>query len=385
MPRGAVTKGTIKLRDFFAHFKGEPHQLAAVEQLQAALPPQLLQSNAQWVETFRAAPKTKPPLITPNTWDGVSKAAQQAGARYPELVAAQWALESGWGKHTSGTHNYFGLKGPGTKTKTQEVVNGKTITITSEFLDFASLDTCVEYLVDRWHRDWMDYKGVNNALTREEAARSLVAQGYATDPAYADKLIALMAQQAPLKVKLQQQQPGTVLKVPYFNQRDSLMPELAMRMCFSSSCAMMLAALKPGSIDGPAADDQYLKRVLRYGDTTDAAAQLKALASYGIKARLAQNASWATLEQQLHKGIPVPCGFLHHGSVSKPSGGGHWLCVIGITAKAIIAHDPFGEMDVVNGTYLNAKGKEVAYSKANWGPRWMVDGPSTGWAILAQP
>jgi len=48
-----------------------------------------------------------------NTWEGVMQAAKAAGAKYPELVAAQWALESGWGKHTSGRHNYFGLKGEG--------------------------------------------------------------------------------------------------------------------------------------------------------------------------------------------------------------------------------------------------------------------------------
>jgi hypothetical protein len=98
-----------------------------------------------------------------------------------------------------------------------------------------------------------------------------------------------------------------------------------------------------------------------------------------------QNASFATLEQQLRLGRPVACGFLHHGTVSAPSGGGHWLTVIGCTDKAVIVNDPWGEMDLVNGTYVNSKGAGIAYSKANWGPRWMVEGPSTGWAILAQP
>ena len=244
MPRGVVTKGLIKLRDFFAHFKGEPHQLAAIEQLQAAMPQSLLQADTAWVETYRAAPRAKDPLIP--------------------------------------------------------------------------------------------------------------------------------------------QQNGALVKASYYSQRDSQLPQQALRMCFSSSCAMLLSALKPGAISGPAADDQYLKRVLQHGDTVDASAQLKALASYGVKARFVQNATWTTLEHQLKQGIPVPCGFLHHGSVNNPSGGGHWLCVIGITDKAIVAHDPFGEMDVVRGTYINTNGKEVIYSKANWGPRWMPDGPSTGWAILAE-
>ena len=31
----------------------------------------------------------------PNNWVGVQGAAKDAGAKFPELVAAQWALESG--------------------------------------------------------------------------------------------------------------------------------------------------------------------------------------------------------------------------------------------------------------------------------------------------
>lgn len=132
-----------------------------------------------------------------NTWEGVIAAAKVAGAAFPELVAAQWALESGWGKHVSGRHNYFGLKGKGSKRTTQEVVNGKRITIEDSFLDFDSLEAAVAYLVDRWHKDWRGHKGVNNATTREAAAGELVSQGYATDPEYAKKLIKLMVDKTP--------------------------------------------------------------------------------------------------------------------------------------------------------------------------------------------
>jgi hypothetical protein len=141
-----------------------------------------------------------------NTWDGVLQAARTAGAKYPELVAAQWALESGWGKHTSGRNNYFGLKGSGTAKETTEYVNGKPVVITDEFIDFADLQECVQYLVTRWYKDWNNYQGVNRAATREAAAKELVKQGYATDPAYAEKLIRLMDEKAPK----QQVQPSAV-------------------------------------------------------------------------------------------------------------------------------------------------------------------------------
>ena len=178
---------------------------------------------------------------------------------------------------------------------------------------------------------------------------------------------------------------GNPLKVPYFSQRDSAVEGQASRMCFSSSCAMLVAALRPGVLKGANGDDQYLQRVLQYGDTTNVQAQLQALHSYGITASFRQNCTWSDLEQQIAKGVPVPCGFLHHGPSSAPAGGGHWLTVIGTTPTAVIVNDPWGEMLVAEGKYAGNRGAGLAYSRKNWGPRWMVEGPSTGWAIIAQP
>lgn len=149
-----------------------------------------------------------------NTWDGVSKAAEKAGAKYPELVAAQWALESAWGKSTSGKNNYFGIKGEGTKRKTQEVVNGKTVTITAGFIDFDDLGQCVQYLVDRWYKDFKQYKGVNNASSVEAAAKELVAQGYATDPVYAEKLMRLVKDNTQAPGEAKPVKPATVAGQP---------------------------------------------------------------------------------------------------------------------------------------------------------------------------
>lgn len=134
----------------------------------------------------------------PNTWAGVAHAAKAAGAKFPELVAAQWALESDHGKSPSGTHNYFGLKGNGTRLLTTEEVNGREVKIKADFMNFKDLGNCVQYLVDRWHRDYKSFTGVNAAADRNEAARLLVFEGYATDSKYADKLIKLMDQHAPL-------------------------------------------------------------------------------------------------------------------------------------------------------------------------------------------
>jgi GH24 family phage-related lysozyme (muramidase) len=185
--------------------------------------------------------------------------------------------------------------------------------------------------------------------------------------------------------QLQQQTGyGNPLQVPWYAQMDSADRAQAARMCFSSSCAMLLQYLKPGTLTGPNGDDQYLKRVQQFGDTTDPTAQIRALSSYGVKARFTKVAGWRVVEDQIAKGIPVPCGFLHRGPVSAPSGGGHWLIVVGHTRDHLIVHDPFGEADMVNGTTLGGVARFARYSRRNFGPRWMVEGANTGWAVIAE-
>ena len=73
------------------------------------------------------------------------------------------------------------------------------------------------------------------------------------------------------------------------------------------------------------------------------------------------------------------------GTYFEPGGGGHWLVAIGYTQAEIIVHDPFGEMDLIRGGYVNSRGARLRYSRRNLGPRWMVEGPGTGWAIIAEP
>jgi GH24 family phage-related lysozyme (muramidase) len=172
------------------------------------------------------------------------------------------------------------------------------------------------------------------------------------------------------------------LPVPYHRQNDSRTSQGA-RMCFSSTCAMAAEFLRPGCLAGSGqADDRYLALVQRHGDTTDAQAQVAALAGLGIRARLRTDGRIGDLISQLQRRMPVPVGWLHKGPVAAATGGGHWSLVIGWDPQSqrLLMHDPNGEADLVNGGYVHTgSGKALRYSSSNWGRRWMVEGEGSGW------
>lgn len=112
------------------------------------------------------------------------------------FTLAQAALESSWGNRAPG-NNLFGVKadkswhGLTVDVPTHEVVNGKSIAITAKFRAYGSWPEC---LVDhaRFYLDNPRYRKCFLERTGEGWARAVAAAGYATDPGYADKLIAIM-------------------------------------------------------------------------------------------------------------------------------------------------------------------------------------------------
>jgi hypothetical protein len=152
------------------------------------------------------------------------------------------------------------------------------------------------------------------------------------------------------------------------------------RQCQTSALAMCLAYLRvPGIKD----DLDYLRIVKRYGDTTSQATHAEALRSIGVRARFRQNMSHGDALAEIKAGLPVAMGVLHHGPVSAPTGGGHWIVAYGFTDSAWTVHDPYGELDLVNGGWSavgGLHGCQRAYSFHNLDPRWLADGPQSGWA-----
>ena len=172
-----------------------------------------------------------------------------------------------------------------------------------------------------------------------------------------------------------------VLPVPYFPQTDNYRD--ANRTCNSSSCAMCLEYLKPGTLKGAKGDDAYVQKVFAIGDSTDHAVQTRVLESYGVKSQFSYNLSFADLDKSLSAGKPVVIGILHRGSLSAPTGG-HMVVVIGKSpdGASYICNDPYGSLnDGYTGPVTNGKG--VKYSVEVLKHRWLEKGKDkTGWGRI---
>ena len=132
-----------------------------------------------------------------------AQAASRSTGVPADLILAQAALETGWGRHEiaaadgGNSHNLFGIKagsrwqGPTTEVATHEYLDGQRTRVTDSFRVYDSFEEAfTDYA--RLIGDNPRYAEVAAASSPEQAARALQEGGYATDPAYADKLIAVM-------------------------------------------------------------------------------------------------------------------------------------------------------------------------------------------------
>jgi len=168
------------------------------------------------------------------------------------------------------------------------------------------------------------------------------------------------------------------LSVPYFWQQDNG-PE-GWRQCQTSSIAMCLSYLGvPGIND----DVDYLPIVTKYGDTTLQSSHQQALKELGVKARFRTDMHKDDLLDEIDAGRPCAIGILHHGPVSAPSGGGHYITVRGYSDLHCLVHDPYGELDLNSGVWEATgpdDGKDESYSWKNLLPRWDIGG-GWGWVF----
>jgi len=220
---------------------------------------------------------------------------------------------------------------------------------------------------ERWQDRWEAFKNEPQQVTAIWKLYDAIKQ---SDPA-------LLAENAEWATKFSEAPPQVqqkVIPVPYFCQLN-MDDGSGWRDCFSTTAAM-LAAWKGKVSPDTHGENAYNHVRQKHGDSTVAGAQVAALAELGLKANYATNGTRAKLVNMLGQGIPVGTGILHHGMSSSPSGGGHWMLIVGCDENGVIALDPFGELNAVNGTWARqgSGGDHVHYSWKNWLPRFEVAG-----------
>jgi len=145
------------------------------------------------------------------THQDAARAAEAASGIPAAFTVAQAAHESGWGqreiRNADGTssHNLFGIKagpgwgGPVAEITTTEYVGGEAQKVTAKFRSYASYgESFRDYA--RLMKESPRYAGVvaqaaqapASAASAQGFAQGLQRAGYATDPAYADKLARLI-------------------------------------------------------------------------------------------------------------------------------------------------------------------------------------------------
>ena len=161
-----------------------PSQEADTEPQQLELPLDSPDTN----EATSATPEAFVASIAPT-----AKAVAEELGIDPRIVIAQAALETGWGTSVKG-NNLFGIKSHGKKdglmVQTHEVVDGKRIKVRDSFRQYDSYDDSIADYGSFLQQN-KRYKLMLQAATLREQVEALGKSGYATDPEYADKVMAI--------------------------------------------------------------------------------------------------------------------------------------------------------------------------------------------------
>lgn len=133
----------------------------------------------------------------------ISKAAQDSmrATRIPaSFTIAEAALESGWGKSqlVAQAFNLFGVKadsswhGDTLSMQTGEHINGKDVTVPAKWRKYPNWLACINdhalFLINN-PRYKLAFSHCDDA---EAFTKAIAIAGYATDPAYADKIISVI-------------------------------------------------------------------------------------------------------------------------------------------------------------------------------------------------
>jgi flagellar protein FlgJ len=136
-------------------------------------------------------------------WPMAKQAADRLGVA-PEAILSQAALETGWGKHViakadgQSSHNLFNIKadsrwqGDSTTKSTVEYRDGVAVKEQAKFRAYESYQDSFNDYIDFLQTQPRYQQALKQAHDPDKFIESLHKAGYATDPAYADKIKRIM-------------------------------------------------------------------------------------------------------------------------------------------------------------------------------------------------
>ena len=145
-----------------------------------------------------------PEQFTKTLWPYAKKAAQALGVA-PEVLIAQSALETGWGKSIihnpqgESSHNLFAIKadrawqGPRVNVSTVEYDDGIAVRQGAQFRAYATLEASFTDYVDFLRSNPRYQQALAHAHDSNAYLAELQKAGYATDPHYADKIRSILS------------------------------------------------------------------------------------------------------------------------------------------------------------------------------------------------
>jgi flagellar protein FlgJ len=158
---------------------------------------------AECSETSTQAAIDSPEAFVEQLWQSAENAAAEIGLP-PEALLAQAALETGWGNHVMpradgrSSHNLFGIKadaqwqGGRVKRETLEYSSGMAVRKREPFRTYDSFEQSFRDYVAFVKRSPRYAEALAKAEDPDAYFRALQDAGYATDPAYADKILHVM-------------------------------------------------------------------------------------------------------------------------------------------------------------------------------------------------
>jgi flagellar protein FlgJ len=182
--------------------------------------PQLRQAMADVEQILMDAPEQPEPQAASDVAQGEGGKGQQfasaeafVAAVYPaakpvaeqlgvdvRAIVAQAALETGWGRHMisdqagRNSFNFFGIKadqrwsGPAVEVTTHEYRDGVAVKEKAQFRAYSSLQQGLQDYAAFLQQNQRYQQAINQGLDGNDYGHALQRAGYATDPAYGDKI-----------------------------------------------------------------------------------------------------------------------------------------------------------------------------------------------------